>query len=228
MKDYSDYSFEEVDLVTFTVKEIFRSIQGEGKDVGKECTFVRFSGCNLNCIWCDTDWHNGKLMSLKEVYDEIEELGCNYVVLTGGEPMIQKGLVELTKMLKSDGYEIGIETNGTIFVSHLRVDTLAISPKLASSGNIITSIKPLVSFFWEYSPFLKFVIQDETDMQHARNILDSLKSKYNGVIEVYFQPEFEKGDFLKLPEMFHKVFEYDERCLAVRFLPQVHKLIGIK
>ncbi len=116
------------------VNEIFSSIQGEGANLGKPAVFVRFSGCNLSCRWCDTDHYAHALMTPEEV---IEKIGITSntknVILTGGEPLIQPQalLYALASSLKSKGYWIGVETNGTHPISWLRptVDYITCSPK---------------------------------------------------------------------------------------------------
>lgn len=211
----------------FTVAEIFRSVQGEGLDVGRECIFIRFSGCNRNCIWCDTDWSKGEVKTLQELLKEIEELNCSYVVLTGGEPMLQEGIKALTTALFSKGYEIAIETNGTVYKEDLFVNLMAISPKLSSSGREFNEYDELISLIHDYPSFLKFVISDEKDMKEAKKIIETL---YNIDLlpEIVFQPVFGEIEVNELPELFRKVYGEVGKTMLVRFLPQVHKLIGVR
>lgn len=211
----------------FTVVEIFKSLQGEGLDVGRECIFIRFSGCNRACSWCDTDWSKGEVKTLQELLKEIEELNCSYVVLTGGEPMLQEGIKALTTALFSKGYEIAIETNGTVYKEDLFVDLMAISPKLSSSGREFNEYDELISLIHDYPSFLKFVISDEKDMKEAKRIIETL---YNIDLlpEIVFQPEFESGDFNALPKMAEKVLGELYNEVYIRFLPQIHKLVGVR
>jgi 7-carboxy-7-deazaguanine synthase len=118
------------------VSEIFYSIQGEGSLVGVPSVFVRTSGCNLRCTWCDTpytSWNpEGDELSLDQIESKVSEFRASHVVLTGGEPMIWPQIAELAKRLHAASLHITIETAGTIYLP-LRCDLMSISPKLANS-----------------------------------------------------------------------------------------------
>src|SRR6187401_901216 len=100
------------------ISEIFYSVQGEGELTGVPSVFVRTSGCNLRCTWCDTpyaSWNpEGQEMSVSEIVAEVLEHPAQFVVLTGGEPMIAKGIRELADALHAAGKHITIETAGTV------------------------------------------------------------------------------------------------------------------
>ena len=118
------------------VCEIFYSIEGEGIEIGRLEVFVRLSGCNLRCKWCDTKyaWEEGKEMSVDEVIKEIKKYPCKSVSITGGEPLLQREEVfELVKKLKEMGYWIQINTNGTIFDERIfrLVDLITMDCKLS-------------------------------------------------------------------------------------------------
>lgn len=119
------------------VSEIYLSIQGEGLLTGAQSVFVRASGCNLRCWFCDTPFASwspeGEDLSLGEVLDEIESHHCDHVVLTGGEPMLFAELVPLTAELKQRGMHVTIETAGTLDLP-VESDLMSISPKLAGSA----------------------------------------------------------------------------------------------
>lgn len=110
------------------IVEIFRSIQGEGANVGKQATFIRLSHCNLNCWFCDTDWSKGTMMTVKQVLDKVNELGCKFIIWTGGEPTIQL-TEQLVMFFKHHGYIQAIETNGTNKPPH-GLDYITCSPKV--------------------------------------------------------------------------------------------------
>lgn len=127
------------------VAEIYRSVQGEGFLAGTDSVFVRTSGCNLRCRWCDTPYASwtteGETLSVAEILERVDRLRavretgaapCRHVVLTGGEPMLYSETVELTAALARRGVHVTIETSGTI---HQRVvcDLMSISPKLSNS-----------------------------------------------------------------------------------------------
>lgn len=98
------------------VNELFLSIQGEGLDVGRLCTFVRFTACNIRCGYCDTAYafYEGDEWTLDQIVARVERLGAPMVCLTGGEPMLQEGITELMGRLLERGLHVVIETNGTI------------------------------------------------------------------------------------------------------------------
>ena len=115
------------------INEIFYSLQGEGRNAGRAAVFVRFSGCNLNCPFCDTQHQNGKYMSDEEILEEISEYPTDLIVLTGGEPTLYIDDDFLDK-LHEEGYTIAIETNGTRKVSN-KVDFITLSPKFEFTKN---------------------------------------------------------------------------------------------
>ena len=115
---------------TYALVEIFESLQGEGRNTGRPCVFVRFAGCNLSCPWCDTDVSCRFSATLSDLVGEIASFRAKSVVLTGGEPTLVEGMPELVAELKSRGYWIAVETNGTNDVDWLQfVDYVACSPK---------------------------------------------------------------------------------------------------
>lgn len=114
----------------YRLVEIFESLQGEGRNTGRPCVFVRFAGCNLACPWCDTDVRERFSMTLDELLDEIASYKAKTVVLTGGEPTLIEGAPELIAALKAAGYFIAVETNATVDAPWLQfVDYVACSPK---------------------------------------------------------------------------------------------------
>lgn len=114
----------------YSLVEIFESLQGEGRNMGRPCVFVRFSGCNLACPWCDTDTARRFSLSRDDLLAEVRTFRAKSVILTGGEPTIQPGMPELVAALKDAGYWIGVETNGLVAPDWLAsVDYVACSPK---------------------------------------------------------------------------------------------------
>ena len=111
--------------------EIFESLQGEGRNAGRPCVFVRFAGCNLSCPWCDTDVSPRFSLPLDELVAEVKSHRAKSVVLTGGEPTAVAGMPELVAALKREGYWIAVETNGTNDAPWLAfADYVACSPKM--------------------------------------------------------------------------------------------------
>jgi 7-carboxy-7-deazaguanine synthase len=170
------------------IAEIFYSIQGEGILAGVPSVFVRTSGCNLRCIWCDTpytSWNpEGRDMSIDKIADEVQAHSASHVVVTGGEPMIADEIVELTHQLKAINLHITIETAGTVHKA-VTCDLMSISPKLANStphqregGRWATQhdrlryqpevLKKLIR---EYEYQLKFVVSSPEDLLEIEAIL---------------------------------------------------------
>lgn len=116
----------------FELVEIFESLQGEGRNMGRPCVFIRFAGCNLSCEWCDTDCRKRFELTLKELMAELVQFKSKSVILTGGEPTMVANMPELIAALKERGYWIGVETNGLESPPWLQfVDYVAVSPKAA-------------------------------------------------------------------------------------------------
>ena len=122
------------------INEIFYSIQGEGRNAGRAAVFIRFSGCNIRCPFCDTKHQKGKEMSDLEIINQIAKYPCRFVILTGGEPTLYVD-VDFVDKLHHKGYEVAIETNGTNIVP-ANVDFVTLSPKFEFVKN--SNIKQLV------------------------------------------------------------------------------------
>lgn len=182
------------------VSEIFYSIEGEGIEIGRPEVFVRLSGCNLRCVWCDTKyaWYNGKEMSVDEIVREIKRYPCKNVSITGGEPLLQREeLLELIRKLKKIGYWIQINTNGTIFDKEIfeLVDLITMDCKCPSSGMKSDSevLKRTKKNFKDKVQF-KFVISNEEDYKFAEKLVKNL---LEDALSIVFQPEWESIDFAR-------------------------------
>jgi 7-carboxy-7-deazaguanine synthase len=175
------------------ISEIFHSIQGEGELTGIPSVFIRTSGCNLRCSWCDTpyaSWNpEGEQMALESIISQVLAFQCQHVVVTGGEPMIAKGMHTLCARLKDEGKHITIETAGTIAPGGIACDLASISPKLANSTPATDAIgqawverhenarlQPEILRQWldHYSYQLKFVVSDATQLAEIEQLLFSL------------------------------------------------------
>jgi len=119
------------------ISEIFYSLQGEGQLTGVPTVFVRTSGCNLRCKWCDTPYASwkpeGQKMSVDEIVAEVRKFKAEHVVLTGGEPMVAPGIHDLASKLRDAHYHITIETAGTVAPKGIACDLASLSPKLNNS-----------------------------------------------------------------------------------------------
>jgi organic radical activating enzyme len=169
------------------VSEIFSSIQGEGLNAGKHAVFLRMALCNLACEWCDTkytwDWKNYdyanevKEMSVGQVKADLLKRGVKHLVLTGGEPMLQQGeLLPLLQSLKTTGFFIEVETNGTLTPTGEMievVDQWNVSPKLENSGNSSSSREKqeCYRFFKQLQNALfKYVICTREDLEEVETL----------------------------------------------------------
>ena len=123
--------------------EVFESLQGEGRNTGRPCVFVRFAGCNLSCPWCDTDVARRFSLSLADLLAEVRSFRAKSVILTGGEPTIQAEMPGLVASLKGDGYWVGVETNGLLAPAWLgSVDYVACSPKAECADRYLAEPSP--------------------------------------------------------------------------------------
>lgn len=175
------------------ISEIFHSIQGEGELTGVPSVFVRTSGCNLRCRWCDTkyaSWNpEGEEMSVEEVVGRVGAYPATHVVLTGGEPMVAKGIHDLAKQFRDAGKHITIETAGTVAPDGIACDLASLSPKLRNStpmeGEIAEGwrerheklrLRPDILRTWiENHAFqLKFVVEQSSDIDEIENLLGQI------------------------------------------------------
>src|SRR5689334_2633295 len=110
------------------ITEIFKSVQGESTFAGLPCTFVRLTGCNLRCHWCDTAYafHGGKKMTVDDVFEKVRQLENNLVEITGGEPLLQEDLYPLTERLLSTGHRVLVETSGERNIGRLPREVIRI------------------------------------------------------------------------------------------------------
>jgi 7-carboxy-7-deazaguanine synthase len=177
------------------ITEIYKSIQGESTHAGLPCVFVRLTGCNLRCSWCDSEYTftGGHRMSMEEVLEEVEHLSPGGLVeITGGEPMLQeKEVVPLMQRLLDDGYTVLLETSGERLLAHVpRAVHKIVDVKCPNSGEPDTfQIDNLDTF--NANDEIKFVLSDRTDYEFARDFVTShdLARRVNAVL---FSPAFAK------------------------------------
>jgi 7-carboxy-7-deazaguanine synthase len=173
------------------VTEIFKSIQGESTFAGLPCVFVRLTGCNLRCHWCDTAYafQGGQTMSPEEILARVRQLGCSLVEITGGEPLLQPEVSALAEQLLAEGQRVLVETSGERFVGELpRAVVKIVDVKCPGSGESgkfrLENLEAL-----ERKDQLKFVILDENDYRYAREFL-ARHNVRGRVDEVIFAPVF--------------------------------------
>jgi len=184
------------------VSEVFYSIQGEGKLIGVPSVFLRTSYCNLRCIWCDTPYTSwtpeNKDLSVDEAVEAITAYPCRHVVITGGEPFIQKReLTDLCSRLDAAGYHITVETNGTVFAP-IRAHLISLSPKLGNSNPDPSSRffrlhdskrwvpAVLRAFLDRYECQVKFVVVSPTDVEEIERLVAAVPIPRE---VVYLMPE---------------------------------------
>ena len=199
------------------VNEIFHSIQGESTRAGLPCTFVRLTGCHLRCVYCDTAYafHEGSSMTVQDVERAVADLGCRFVTVTGGEPLLQEEVYSLMSRLAAAGYDLQVETSGAVDVS--RVDQrvrVILDVKTPGSGMLaamdwdnLTRLKP--------GDEVKFVLMGREDYEWTRDILRSrpmpervavLLSPAHGVLDPADLAEWMRADGLsaRLQLQIHK------------------------
>ena len=178
------------------IAEIFYSVQGEGTLAGVPSVFVRLSGCNLRCAWCDTPYTSwkpeGEEMPLEAIFASVAEYPrARHAVLTGGEPMIFPQAADLTRGLRERGLHITIETAGTVYAP-VACDLMSISPKLANSTpdgewrerHEATRIQPdvLRRLMADYEYQLKFVVSAPADLEEISGLLAALDADRTRVV----------------------------------------------
>jgi 7-carboxy-7-deazaguanine synthase len=181
------------------IAEIFYSIQGEGMLLGMPSVFVRTSGCNLRCTWCDTPYTSwqpeGLNLSTDEIAAEVARFPASHVVITGGEPMIAPEIVDLAEKLRLAGLHITIETAGTHFVA-VACDLMSISPKLGNStprdreggrwaaqhDRLRYQPDVLNRLIKEYEYQLKFVVSSSADLAEINAVRAALGAPAHQVV----------------------------------------------
>jgi 7-carboxy-7-deazaguanine synthase len=174
------------------ISEIFYSIQGEGRLIGVPSVFIRTAGCNLRCVWCDTPYTSwqpkGATWNLPNIVGEVQKHPTEYVVITGGEPLLATEIEALSRELKRSGRHITIETAGTVF-KPIDCDLISLSPKLANStpwrrqgGKFALPHErrrlnlPVIQKFLDKHDYqLKFVVVEKRDFAEIAAILEQLE-----------------------------------------------------
>ena len=195
------------------VNEIFSSFQGEGPYIGLPATFLRLSGCNLNCSFCDTDFDDYKELTVELVKESILQHCKNHntslVVITGGEPLLQyEELKELIEELDYTGLTIQIETNGSIKRIPISPASYVISPK--------KDIREVFEFYKDYDmSFFKFIITSQEDM----DLIKKLQEEYDYKDIINVQPEYSKA--VELTELI-----LSNNMTNIRISGQLHKYLN--
>ena len=195
--------------MTYDLVEIFESLQGEGRNIGRPCVFIRFAGCNLRCPWCDTDVSRRFSLSLDELVAEAKGFRARSVVLTGGEPTTVDGMPELVAALKREGFWIAVETNGTNDVPWLSfVDYVACSPKA------------------EFPDSLRLASADEVRVvASSEDVVDFCRDARNRISATdYYVSPCERGGEMDFATAKSVLSRLDGWSLSV----QLHKILGFR
>ncbi len=205
--------------MTLKVNEIFYSLQGESLYTGLACAFVRLTGCNLRCAWCDTRYayEGGKDMALAEIIDKIASFGCPLVEITGGEPLLQERTPELARELIGRGYHVLVETNGTFDISGLPEPCVKIVDiKCPASGESGKHRRDILEHLTGRDQ-MKFVIADKNDYHFAKDFARGVRKIPAG--NILFSPA---NDILS-PASLAKWMLTDR--LEARLHLQLHRII---
>ena len=213
----------------FDIVEKFISIDGEGYTQGELATFIRFCGCNLRCSWCDTKYSYNEsdvkeVLSAQEIYKFIKKNNTINVTLTGGEPLIQRDMLSLLKLLDSDeNLKVSIETNGSIcikeFKDNLKGNNISFIIDFKLPSSTMTEKMDLDNFkFVSMNDVYKFVISDDKDLLYANEII----KKYNlcDKCRIIFSPVY---GGIKLETLVE--FMKHNNLNKVKLQVQLHKII---
>lgn len=213
--------------MTYNVIEKFLSINGEGIRQGHLCTFVRFKGCNLRCKYCDSAYsydptESAEIMTEQQIVDFCRKMGAHMVMLAGGEPMYQKGIVDLVKRLCSEGFSVEIETNGSIDISQIATIShnrpfITLDYKTSASGmekhNLLSNYQ-----YVTFNDSVKFVVGSIHDLDVMRQIVEqySLLDRTNVLISPVW------GDIQPV-----EIVEYmkNHKLNGYKMQMQIHKFI---
>lgn len=229
----------------FKVIEIFNSIDGEGRRAGELATFIRLSGCNLSCSWCDTSYSQdgkcGEMMTLNQIMDVVDSFHCYNVTLTGGEPLIHNNVDELIIALLDGGYDVNVETNGSIdpvrYITDEKFNNrngslwFTIDYKSFSSG---MNSRMNVDYFKSLRchDVIKFVVGSREELIQATKVIDDLPGSYyveerlpgscwEAVPQVYLSPVFGMIEPVEIVD-FMKEMKFNSN---VKVQVQLHKII---
>lgn len=201
------------------VNEIYFSIQGEGTKAGLPCVFIRLTYCNLRCTYCDTEYafYDGKDMTMEQVLEEVKKYGCNLVEVTGGEPLIQKECIPLMTGLCNLGYEVMIETGGSLPIKNIdpRVKVI-MDLKCPSSKMTKKNHYDNISYLKDFDE-VKFVIGSREDYEWSKQMIEQYQLDKKCI--VLFSPVFGSIEPVNIVDWLL------EDKLNVRFQLQMHKFI---
>jgi 7-carboxy-7-deazaguanine synthase len=192
------------------INELFYSLQGEGFMAGVPSVFIRIAGCPLRCRWCDTKYawskEAGRQYSIDEIVQAVKQWPCSYVVITGGEPMVEPDISQLVNELKAANKHITIETAGIAYVPEMPCDLMSISPKLSNSmpeevelaevhNDSKLDLAVLGELISNYNYQLKFVVDSVNDLAEIQELLDKIVNVDTGKVMLMPQATT-RGEYL--------------------------------
>lgn len=201
------------------VNEIFKSIQGESSCAGLPCTFIRLTGCNLRCGYCDTTYafDEGREMPVAAIISEVKRLGCNLVEVTGGEPLLQGDVYELLRLLLTDEYQVLLETNGSMNLGKVPGGVVKIVDfKTPGSGESDKNLWKNIDYMNNRDE-AKFVLTSREDYLWARARVEEYG--LSDRMEVLFSPVIPSLDSRELAQWIL------DDGLQVRLQLQLHKIL---
>lgn len=201
------------------ITEIYHSIQGESRFAGRPCVFVRTTGCNLRCVWCDTEYafYGGAEMSLDKIVAKTDRFGCKLVEITGGEPLLQKDVPELAQLLVDRDYTVLVETSGERDISVLDKRVIKIMDlKCPGSGESHRNRWQNIAHLSAQDE-VKFVVKDRKDYDWAVDVIK--KRGLERRCHILISPVFSE---LAPDELVNWILQDG---LDVRFQLQLHKLV---
>ncbi|OIP62123.1 MAG: 7-carboxy-7-deazaguanine synthase [Ignavibacteria bacterium CG2_30_36_16] len=201
------------------VNEIYFSIQGESSKAGLPCVFVRLTYCNLRCSYCDTEYafFEGKYLSIEEIVSEVKKYNCQLVEITGGEPLVQNESLLLMKSLADDGFEVMIETGGSLPIKEIDPRVMIIMDlKCPSSGMLKKNLYENIDCL-KPTDEVKFVLGSKEDYDWAKQTIGNYRLTEKTA--VLFSVVFGKLEPVKVVNWIL------EDNLSVRFQLQMHKFI---
>ena len=204
---------------TIRVTEMYVSVQGESTHAGRPCVFVRLTGCNLRCTWCDSTYTftGGTHVLIDDIVDQVHDYGVNLVEITGGEPLAQKNAIELMDRLVKGGHEVLLETSGSISVANVPQEvTIIMDLKAPDSGESDKNLWENIALLKDKDE-IKIVIASRQDYEWAKDVM--VKYRLTEQCTVLFSPVWETIG----PDQL--VSWIIEDALDVRFQLQMHKII---
>lgn len=200
------------------VNEIFYSIEGEGIRAGMPCTFIRLFGCNLNCSYCDTRYScegdDYSIMSIKEIIEIVNSIGCPNITVTGGEPLMHDGIDRLLRLLLEEGYSVNAETNGTIVPTVSKI-IYTVDYKALSSG-MNAQMNPDAFKRLDSNDVIKCVVQNQEDLIQFLSFTEKNDLK----AQIFISPVFGKIELVTIAD-----FIKSHRLYNWRMQIQLHKYI---